>query len=338
MPRIVALLLVIVATACGGDPSKRRQYPRWTVDAPPDAIAWRDCAGARAFVRKSGKAGVGIALELRSNRDCTVEIARAELVLADGTRARGEVLPIAPLRGRSLVHLWLPVPFDGDRAWNRGVRAATLELDLAIAGAAQPTIALPLVVRWDGPIESTALRRHSSRNAPGVVDVDLAFPGERGDPAAHEPPADPGEHQLGVGPGVAFMGGVPRRDGAGDGGTMFGVFTHLVWGERARTGHQGALGFPLDGYGTTLGWDLAQLVDGDPAIGPVWAEATAHRLFLGVGAGAVVYPTPSDVDVGAQLSLWAGPLAVRFRYVEDSGFELWGGYAVYLPAAFTWSR
>jgi len=65
--------------------------------------------------------------------------------------AGAATLAVAPLRGRSLVYLWLPVRFDGDRAWNRGARRGRLELDLAIAGTPQPTISVPLVQLFEGP-------------------------------------------------------------------------------------------------------------------------------------------------------------------------------------------
>jgi hypothetical protein len=144
------LVLALLIAGCG-DRAKPRQYPRWIVEPTlTQEIAWRDCAGVRAFVRKSGKQGIGVAVELRSRTDCEVTVPRAELVLDDGTRAAA-TLAVAPLRGRSLVYLWLPVHFDGDAAWNRGARRGRLELDLAIAGAAQPTIAVPLVQMFEGP-------------------------------------------------------------------------------------------------------------------------------------------------------------------------------------------
>lgn len=141
--------LVAGATGCK-DTRYPRAYPRWKIE-PAMEVAWRGCAGVRAFVRKSGKQGIGVALELRSRHDCAVTIPRAELVLDDGTRARGEVLPIEPLRGRSLVYLWMPVRFDGDLAWNRGAARGRLELELAIDGAAQPPIVVPVTQEWSGP-------------------------------------------------------------------------------------------------------------------------------------------------------------------------------------------
>jgi hypothetical protein len=143
------LLLALLVAGCG-DSSKSRRFPRWVV-APTmtQDVTWRDCAGVRAFVRKSGKQGIGVTVELRSRTDCAVTVPRAELILDDGTRAAAK-LEVPPMRGRSLLYLWLPVHFDGDAAFNNGARAGTLELDLAIAGVAQQPIAVPLVQQWEG--------------------------------------------------------------------------------------------------------------------------------------------------------------------------------------------
>jgi hypothetical protein len=143
------LLAVVLVVACG-EPMRPRQYPRWvTTVTDPAAIEWRGCAGIRTFVRKSGKQGIGLTVEVRTQTSCDVEVTRVELVLADGTRALGELPAARALRGRSLVYHWVPVRFDGDAAWNRGVRRGRLEIDLAIGGAAQPAIVYALVHGWD---------------------------------------------------------------------------------------------------------------------------------------------------------------------------------------------
>jgi hypothetical protein len=152
VPRDVTRLLLSLLVLLGacGDPQHPRHYPRWVVEPAAVDIQWRDCVGVRAFVRRSGKQGIGVTLEVRSRTDCAVTIAAATVVLEDGTRAAGELPALDGLRGRSLAYLWMPVRFDGDRAWNRGSRRGQLELTLALGGVAQPPITFPMVVLWDG--------------------------------------------------------------------------------------------------------------------------------------------------------------------------------------------
>lgn len=148
---VVLLLLLLLLGAAGcADTQHYRQYPHWVTDTGSEPT-WRDCAGLRAFVRKSGKQGIGVTLEVRSRTDCALEITRAHVTLDDGTVADGELMPQSPLRGRSLLFLWMPVRFDGNAAWNRGTRGGQLVLELAIAGVAQPPVTFRLTTRWEGP-------------------------------------------------------------------------------------------------------------------------------------------------------------------------------------------
>ena len=83
------------------------------------------------MVRRSGKQGIGIALRLRSHGDCTFAIREAQLVFPSG-----RMIPVAlpapiALAGRSQLTMWMPVPFDNNRAWNDGENNATLELRTA---------------------------------------------------------------------------------------------------------------------------------------------------------------------------------------------------------------
>ena len=147
-----------VASACL-PPRVLRDYPRWRI-VGGQTLA-HDCLRAEAYIRKSGKAGIGVTLVLRSLHDCPVEIRRAELVFPDGRRgaAAAPARALTPLVGRSLRYHWLPVPFDNDRAWDDGAVDATLELELAIAG--QPvTWRMPAQHRWDRRWNDTrAVRR-----------------------------------------------------------------------------------------------------------------------------------------------------------------------------------
>ncbi len=150
----IGLLFLLLLGACT-DPMHPRTYPRWVVDgAGTPEVMWRDCAGLRAFVRKSGKAGMGITVEIRSRTDCPATISSASVVFPDGPRrfhAEARTPAVPELRGRSLRYLWMPVPFDGDMLWNRGVRHATLEIELTIGDTKQDKVSWPLVELWNGP-------------------------------------------------------------------------------------------------------------------------------------------------------------------------------------------
>jgi hypothetical protein len=194
------------------------------------------------------------------------------------------------------------------------------------------------------------LRYHSTRNAPGnVVDLDQPMPGERGDPSAYVEPRDPGEHQLGVAPGAWFHFGAGRNPAPGidDVNMEIGMQVQLAFGERDETGKKGALGFPLNSWGAALGWGFVQTNGDAPAtMGPVSVEATRTWYLVQAAAGVAVYPTPGEgegdqeggVDVGGQITLTAAVWSVRVRYVQDSGFEFFGGYQLMLPSSITWSR
>jgi hypothetical protein len=143
--KLAVPIAIAITVALGGcvvlkAPSSGER-PRWRFTAP---AAWQHgCAVARAFVRKSGKAGVGVTVELRSRADCAIAIARAELVLASGRRVAAGIREVPPMRGRSLVYTWLAFPFDNNRAWNDGDVDGTFELALVLDGAPAPVWRLP---------------------------------------------------------------------------------------------------------------------------------------------------------------------------------------------------
>jgi hypothetical protein len=187
------------------------------------------------------------------------------------------------------------------------------------------------------------LRHHSTHNAPGNVTLEAPMPGERGDPAAYTEPSDPGEHQLGLMPSFWFMPGAGRVSHPSDATLEFGGSLTLAFGERDRTGDRGAIGFPFDSWGVTLGWAFIQTdpdaSGADASVGgPVFVEATRIWYFLSASAGVAFYPTAGDLDLGGQISLKAAIFALRMRYIQDSGFEFFGGYELSIPASFTWSR
>ena len=127
--RLVLVLLAGCVVTRGPSIDER---PRWRLadDGKLDA----GCLSARAMVRKSGKQGIGIAVQLRSHGDCAVRFTGARLELA------GASLPIATppsldLAGRSQLYAWWPVAFDNNAAWNDGRATAALVVDYAVPGA-----------------------------------------------------------------------------------------------------------------------------------------------------------------------------------------------------------
>ena len=126
-----ALALLVMAGCVLTRAPETRERPRWQPTS--DARYANSCVDARAFVRKSGKQGFGLAIQLTSHHDCHVRIS--------GTwHLAGAATPVAPvdldMRGRSLRYAWLPVAFDGNGAWNAG--AVDGELVLVVdSGEAQ---------------------------------------------------------------------------------------------------------------------------------------------------------------------------------------------------------
>ena len=148
---VVASLLALAA--CGGPV---RAYPRWILSDGNRFAA--DCLEAEAFVRTSGKTGVGVTVALRSRSTCAVRITRAELILDDG-RAAAELPPPETLPGRSLVYTRLPFAFDNNAAWNRGDRRGRFEVAVAIGDAAPRTWVIPAEHRFvDGRFQPAPTR------------------------------------------------------------------------------------------------------------------------------------------------------------------------------------
>ena len=77
-----------------------------------------DCMIAHALIRKSGKQGIGMALQLRSRGDCTFTTTSAALVFPDGSSVPIAVPPPVELHGRSQIYAWLQLGFDNNALWN----------------------------------------------------------------------------------------------------------------------------------------------------------------------------------------------------------------------------
>jgi hypothetical protein len=183
-----------------------------------------------------------------------------------------------------------------------------------------------------------SLTMRSPRNAPGHVDLATPPAHEAGDPAAYEEAKDPGEERAMILPGVFAGFGQGRRSGATELGAQLRFTFAESYDESSKLDE---LPFVWSAWGAAFGWGIVQL-DNDtattrPAIGgPLYAELDHTWSVCGVGAGAAVYPR--DVAAGPQVSAWAGPFALRARYLPASGFEIYAGYVLELPTVWVWSK
>jgi hypothetical protein len=134
-----AVALLVVAGCVFTRVPETRERPRWQPTS--DARFTSACVDAHAFVRKSGKQGLGLAIQLASHHDCHVRISGTWHLGGAATR----VGPVdVDLHGRSLRYAWLPVAFDGNAAWNAGQVDGQLVLVVDSGEAQAPlwTIAL----------------------------------------------------------------------------------------------------------------------------------------------------------------------------------------------------
>jgi hypothetical protein len=133
----LSLVLAFAGMGCWLNQEGPRRYPFWI--AKEGRARLEGCAEVDAWVAKSGKEGIGLALEVRglaaSEQPCRLEIAKVTISIGDQS-FDGSRLPAAALLARGdVVHAYVPVPFDGDAAWNAGERAATIVVSLRDGGA-----------------------------------------------------------------------------------------------------------------------------------------------------------------------------------------------------------
>jgi len=127
------LVLVLLGACVVTRPPELGERPRWILVGPAAYAA--GCAQADAFVRKSGKTGLGLTLRVRSIASCTFAVTASRIVFGRRAIAAGAIGPL-DLPGRSQRYAWLPIKFDNDEMWNDGRDDATIELDVAVAGTA----------------------------------------------------------------------------------------------------------------------------------------------------------------------------------------------------------
>lgn len=179
------------------------------------------------------------------------------------------------------------------------------------------------------------LRYRSTTSAPGKVTL-APPPREDGSPGLYVAPADPGEHELYLAPGVVGGPGIGRTEvGPDDAAVEVGVYLRIAYAKKDRSHRRDDLPWPQRGWVLNLGWAPLQYTE-HADLGPVHAELE-RAWFLGtVGLGPAVYP--DDGNAGVQLTAAWKPYGVRFRYMAETGFEIFAAIQVELPTAITWSR
>jgi hypothetical protein len=178
--------------------------------------------------------------------------------------------------------------------------------------------------------------RIARTNAPGVVDISTPIARENGSDELYETPAydQPGSDAYVVWLHPAFGGGLVRS-GAG---------FELGVGVSIEKDSNGKGSFPLTNtaWGASLAMGIVQFRNPSGSSmtttesGPLSLEAYYRKFVVMFAAGAVVYPDTRDA--GAQVTIHAPISHVRFRYVQNSGFEVMLAYDFNFPLVFGWSR
>jgi hypothetical protein len=197
-------------------------------------------------------------------------------------------------------------------------------------------LALALAVAASGC--ATKQTRTSWHNAPGLVDLSAPPPRDRGDaePDAFVAPEEPGTATLAVIPMPNVLFGTGRGN---PGSLAIDLGFEMRFEYHASAKRQP---FAKKALAFTAGLASLQVVDRGPNdFGGMFGELN-YRFALGgivpmdVGVGPVVYPT--NFEVGGQVTVRLPLIAIRLRYVEQSGFEFWGGYQIAIPFLFQRSR
>jgi hypothetical protein len=108
------------------------ERPRWRITGGDQLDT--DCVSARALIRKSGKQGIGMAVQLRSRMDCTFAPTAVTLELRGAPAITLATPAPVVLHGRSQLYAWLQLAFDNNAAWNAGANDAVLALAYMAGG------------------------------------------------------------------------------------------------------------------------------------------------------------------------------------------------------------
>jgi hypothetical protein len=117
--------LALTSLACLAT-SRPREYPAWQPDEPAELRL--GCAQAALSVPKSGKEGLGVTIRLVREGEvrCTVRLTAATFVAGPDTVSfAGEPEP-RTIDRELAQYLYVPLAFDNNASWNRGVRHGVL--------------------------------------------------------------------------------------------------------------------------------------------------------------------------------------------------------------------
>jgi hypothetical protein len=135
-PRARVALFACIAAATIATPQAQgvRRFPAWETEQPSHVVGG---AIVQAWVSRSTREGIGVSVDVAcapgATRPVSIDASRTFLRIA-GERLRPvEVAPASAIPGAH-VRGYLAFEFDNRRAWNDGVRTATLRLAVRVDG------------------------------------------------------------------------------------------------------------------------------------------------------------------------------------------------------------
>jgi hypothetical protein len=155
--RLTVLLFAALGSMATQAPRMHRQYPEWRITS--EATLTLGCSELRVWVSKTGKEGMAITLRTSGQSGCTVAIRGARFQVDGVDHPCGALPPPFVLDGSQALHGYLPFPFDGEKAWNRGQREGRLWLSIVEGNEPPRDFALAMVYRLDAFHEDRLLRR-----------------------------------------------------------------------------------------------------------------------------------------------------------------------------------